>query len=364
MGRKLDNWVKNRLRRYGGITAEHCDSAFAALNYFLLPALIMRLNVATFNAEESVDRLVPGMSKKIEQILQMSGANPSVVPDRVAPEQLAASPPFANSKAELRDGANGPPLSLPFSGQCGQWASKIPIYHINAYVRAVEAELARLCETAQRELEGSVQEVLAVKQAADGLTVGGVEALGDTTPTPRSPRGFADEFFPSEEEIFSPDNTPPESPVLEVDEEVDDPINRELERAAQRNSSSRVGPHFPTIEGDSMISELEEETPKKLSKRQRKIEEQSNNPVHAFARWCLTPVRLAFQSVFCWRTRDAALYVTILLYFWLMIVGLKYFSYTPVCLLFGLLGPKTKGGKFMRKRFMGEPLELPIEKQR
>jgi len=65
----------------------------------------------------------------------------------------------------------------------------------------------------------------------------------------------------------------------------------------------------------------------------------------------LAPLRFAFRSAFLWKKRDLALYLVVAVYLLMICVGFHYFSYTPVCVLFGLFGPKSKAGRFMQTKW-------------
>mmetsp|Transcript_22517 Transcript_22517/g.49280 ORF Transcript_22517/g.49280 Transcript_22517/m.49280 type:complete len:970 (-) Transcript_22517:32-2941(-) len=62
----------------------------------------------------------------------------------------------------------------------------------------------------------------------------------------------------------------------------------------------------------------------------------------------IAPLRVLDGIIF-WERRDVALYSIVALYFVLVYLGWFFFAWTPVCVLFPLLGPKSKAAKALRE---------------
>ena len=377
------SWSWPRRSLGGKMDAASCGSVFAALNYFLLPALIMRLNVATLRSRgrvddedtSAVDRLVPGLTKKIDALLRgaesLTGGGSSsgaALHDTALPtsltsrgqndvfpqeEQFPGAEGVEEADHKQFPGAEGvedtndfparractssPPdaesAALPFSGSSsasllGFSASAIPpmpslslppipvdvpLYHVHGYVK----ELTKVCTDAQLQLSEAFSEQCSLSRDS------AAQLLEQRL---RSLRCVKDE----------------------------------LQRASHTAFTSMLG-GGASAEGGEPISTSA--TPmKKLSKRELKKLHNQSDPFHAFVRFLLTPVRLAFQSFFLFGTaRDLVFYAAVAAYLILIAIGLQYFSYTPVAVLLGLLGPKTRAGKFMQERFYFSEQEKMLE---
>lgn len=319
-------------------TAESWDDVIYSLNYFAIPCMIMRVhmlvekkshdykarlepqdrngnkgspkmaNQKNHGSQTSVDRLLPGLSNRIDEWM------------RIAEE---VTRPTESSTGNL---------ALPFQGRR---LSGVPMYAVNNLTKDLDREVNLLANKLQLELELTCEKALsqeAKEFLSDGVTVSGVESMAqatpDTTPTMKKNNSFA---------------SPRADEGIQMVEESTSSTNGD-------SSSTNVIFSIPEFRSE----QHEADEPRTMDMTADMI----HKPVSAFKsaliatlRFILAPLRMAFRSIFLWKKRDIALYAVVGVYLLMIAVGFNYFSYTPVCILFGLFGPKSKAGKFMRKRW-------------
>ncbi|CAD7941796.1 unnamed protein product [Amoebophrya sp. A120] len=363
----------------------------------------------------SVDKLAPGLTKKLQKWARVL---------EKATRPRATDLLGGQSRNLLRSGTTSPAGSgnrsalhhgLPFAKNR---LAQIPMYRVKNWMRAVEKDLEScynnfLVEQEQQVVDLSADQFLRASahgHAAPSCTIRGLEVLGDLSPAfaniSRKQRrgaafGAARDVDAAEDSTSKMKHINPASllkkPASDVsiatssassgdcsDFEADSDVVP-LARSSSNGSCDHeklLGAEDKTVDlssdsaGEDLVMQLplprsltcstsassqedlwsgDEEEEDEAAERRTTV----GDLVSFFLRLLLAPVQLGFEKIFF--SGDFEFYLVISVYLLMVYVGSFYFAYTPVCIVMGLLGPRTAGPKFLERQFL--KLEQAIMEQ-
>mmetsp|Transcript_4546 Transcript_4546/g.11090 ORF Transcript_4546/g.11090 Transcript_4546/m.11090 type:complete len:2751 (-) Transcript_4546:1570-9822(-) len=374
-----------------------------SLNYFMIPLVVMRLNNLSRNysgsssdeeaAESSdtegsglrrsasVDRLAPGFSTKLERWAKI--LDRATRPDRNG-GALGGGAPVDGTNVNRLAASSPLHAGLPFARDR---LADIPMYRVKNWISAVEKDLNNCLGEQLKSLD-----LFDGNNYADaaGKTLSGLEVLGDLSPAFSNAVGRggsnkknistpAGATFPSSlrnsasnESVATSaagsDNGDDTSCSASCATDADSEQTVFLEHTDGLGSTGAGNDSISTDDdgsGDAtlgsnpaFLQELLQELDPELSPRTAASAARKKNQTgseFAVELLCgvvqvlLSPIQLAFQKIFF--SGDLEFYSVVGIFLAMVYVGSFYFAYTPVCILFALLGPKTAGPKFLERKF-------------